>query len=145
MSLQPFVDAGAVISWHTALALFALVAGTVQLVRRKGSRAHRAIGWAWVIAMAVTAVLSFRISTICLLGPFSPIHLLSIVVLVFLPLAIWHARAHRVTAHRYIMVFLFVGGLLIAGGFTLVPGRVMHDAVFGTTTNDSNSCEAGAP
>ena len=41
------------------------------------------------------------------------------------------ARAHRVKAHRNTMLGLFFGALVIAGVFTLWPGRVMHEAVFG--------------
>jgi uncharacterized membrane protein len=29
------------------------------------------------------------------------------------------------------MIYLFLGALVIAGLFTLVPGRVMHKVVFG--------------
>jgi uncharacterized membrane protein len=30
------------------------------------------------------------------------------------------------------MTYLFLGALVVAGLFTLVPGRVMHRVVFGT-------------
>jgi uncharacterized membrane protein len=30
------------------------------------------------------------------------------------------------------MIFVFLGALVIAGLFTLVPGRIMHKVVFGT-------------
>ncbi len=30
------------------------------------------------------------------------------------------------------MIFIFVGALLVAGLFTLVPGRIMHAVVFGS-------------
>jgi hypothetical protein len=29
------------------------------------------------------------------------------------------------------MISLYVGALVIAGGFTFVPGRIMHDVAFG--------------
>jgi uncharacterized membrane protein len=48
-----------------------------------------------------------------------------------LPLAIWHARRHNVRRHRQAMLMLFTGALVIAGAFTLLPGRIMHAVVFG--------------
>jgi uncharacterized membrane protein len=48
-----------------------------------------------------------------------------------LPLAVMHARRHRVDRHRRAIVAIFVGALVIAGLFTLAPGRIMHAVVFG--------------
>jgi uncharacterized membrane protein len=64
-------------------------------------------------------------------GPVDPIHLLSIFTLITLPLAVWAAHRHRVAEHRRAMISLFLGALVIAGAFTLVPGRIMHQVVFG--------------
>ena len=66
-----------------------------------------------------------------LFGPFSPIHLLSIFTLVTLPLAVMHARRHRVQKHRNAMIAIFTGALVIAGLFTFVPGRIMYAVAFG--------------
>ena len=81
--------------------------------------------------MATVAASSFWIHEIRLLGPWSPIHLLSIFTLIMLPIAVWRARQHRVADHRRIMTMTFVGALVIAGLFTLLPGRIMHAVVFG--------------
>jgi uncharacterized membrane protein len=51
---------------------------------------------------------------------------------VMVPLAVWKAHSHRVAAHRSIMISLYLGALLIAGLFTLVPGRIMHKVIFGS-------------
>jgi uncharacterized membrane protein len=64
-------------------------------------------------------------------GAWSPIHLLSIFTAIMLPVGIVHARRHRVAQHRATMIWLFVGALIIAGIFTLSPGRIMHEVVFG--------------
>jgi uncharacterized membrane protein len=82
--------------------------------------------------MAVVAASSFWIHQMRLVGPFSPIHLLSIFTLVMLPLAVWRAHTHRVVDHRRMMIFIFAGALVVAGLFTLVPGRIMHQVFFGT-------------
>ena len=81
--------------------------------------------------MLVVAISSFWIHQIRLVGPLSPIHLLSIFTLVMLPLAVWKAHSHQVAAHRRIMIIFFFGALVVAGLFTLVPGRIMHKVVFG--------------
>jgi len=47
------------------------------------------------------------------------------------PFGVWHAHRHRVTDHRRIMILIFSGALVIAGLFTLLPGRIMHAVVFG--------------
>jgi uncharacterized membrane protein len=81
--------------------------------------------------MLTVAVSSLFIHTIRMWGAWSQIHLLSLLVLVTLPLAVWHARRHDVRQHRLAMLMLFTGALVIAGGFTLLPGRIMHAVVFG--------------
>ena len=81
--------------------------------------------------MVAVAVSSFWIHQIRLTGPWSPIHLLSIFTLVVLPIGAWMAHRHRVADHRRIMILTFSGALLIAGLFTLVPGRIMHKVLFG--------------
>ena len=130
-SLQPLLDAGPVVALHATAAGAALILGIVQLVRRKGTRGHRALGWVWIGLMAFIAGGSFLIHTIRQVGPFSWIHLLSITTLLFLVTGILHARAGRIEAHRWTMISLFCGALVIAGLFTLVPGRIMHHVVFG--------------
>jgi uncharacterized membrane protein len=77
------------------------------------------------------AVSSFWVHQIRLVGPWSPIHLLSIFTLLMLPLGVWRAHRHEVAGHRRIMILLFTGALVIAGLFTLVPGRIMHAVIFG--------------
>ena len=131
MSLAPLLDAAPAIPLHAFAAMAAFVLGAVQLAAPKGTLPHRTLGWIWVGLMAIVAASSFWIHQIRLVGPWSPIHLLSIFTLVMLPFGVWRARQHRVSAHRTTMISLFVGALAIAGLFTLVPGRIMHAAIFG--------------
>ena len=131
MSLAPLLDAAPQIPLHAFAAMAAFVLGLIQFVAPKGTLPHRTIGWIWVALMAVVAISSFWIHQIRLVGPFSPIHLLSIFTLVMLPLGVWRAHRHQVVDHRRIMVLTFTGALVIAGLFTLVPGRIMHAVIFG--------------
>jgi len=123
---QPFAT-----QLHTWAALAAFVLGVVQFAAPKGTLPHRAVGWIWVGLMATVAVTAFFIHGLRMFGPWSPIHLLAIMVLVLLPLAVLRARQHRVRAHSRTMTGLFLGALVIAGLFTLAPGRVMNAVVFG--------------
>jgi uncharacterized membrane protein len=100
----------------------------------KGTLPHRTIGWVWVALMVTVAATSFFIHDLRIWERWSPIHLLSIftlATLATLPLAIVHARRHRVERHRNAMISIFIGALVIAGLFTLLPGRIMHAVVFG--------------
>ena len=131
MSLQPLLTAPLAIQVHAFAAMFAFVAGAVQFALPKGTPLHRALGWLWVTTMALVAIGSFWVNTIRQFGPFSWIHLLSIYVLVLLVVAVRAARRGDIRAHRATMLGTFVGALVIAGGFTFYPGRIMHSVLFG--------------
>jgi uncharacterized membrane protein len=131
MSLAPLLNAPFVIQLHAFAAMAAFVLGLVQFSAPKGTLPHRTIGWIWVSIMVVVAGSSFWIHELRLWGPWSPIHLLAIFTLATLPLGVWYARHHIVTGHRFVMISIFCGGLLIAGLFTFVPGRIMHAVMFG--------------
>jgi uncharacterized membrane protein len=131
MTLAPLIAAPLVIQAHAFAAFGAFGLGVVQLAAPKGTIPHRLVGWTWVALMLVLVVSSFFIHTIRLWGPFSPIHLLSVFTLIMLPWAVWAAHRHNVRAHRGAMLGLFFGALVIAGVFTLLPGRIMHAVAFG--------------
>jgi uncharacterized membrane protein len=131
MSLAPLLNASLPIQLHAFAATAAFALGLLQFARRKGTFSHRTFGWTWVVLMLIVAVSSFWIHDIKLWGIWSPIHLLSIFTLISLPIAVWMARHHKVRAHRGWMIGIFAGALVIAGIFTLVPGRIMHAVIFG--------------
>jgi uncharacterized membrane protein len=131
MSLTPLLQAPGTIPLHAFAAITAFVLGIVQLVAPKGTLPHRTIGWIWVVLMFTVAISSFWIHEIRLVGPFSPIHLLSIFAPVMLVLAVLHARRHNISGHKKAMTSIFFGALVVAGAFTLLPGRIMHAVVFG--------------
>ncbi len=116
---------------HTFLAIAAFGLGIVQLAAPKGTVPHRTLGYVWVAIMAAIAASSFGIRVLRP-GHFSFVHAVALVTLVVLPAAVLHARRHRVRQHAIAMVSLFAGALIIAGGFTLMPGRIMHSVVFGS-------------
>ena len=132
MSLAPLLDAAPAIPLHAFAAMAAFALGVVQFAAPKGTLPHRTIGWILVSLLVLVAVSSFWIHQIRLVGPWSPIHLLSIFTLAVLPIAVWKAHTHQVREHRRVMILLFSGALVVAGLFTMVPGRIMHQVLFGT-------------
>lgn len=125
LARQPWV-----IQLHIAAALLALLLGTVQLVGIKGTGVHRLIGWTWVVAMVTVAISSLFIRQINP-GSFSLIHLLSGWTLIALPMALFAIRRGRVARHASGMTWTFVGGLIVAGAFTFLPGRLLWEVFFG--------------
>jgi len=131
LSLAPLLDAQPAIPLHALAAMAAFALGVVQFAAPKGTLPHRTVGWIWVLLMLVVAGSSFGIHQIKLWGAWSPIHLLSIFTLIMVPLGVWRAHRHQVKDHRRIMIGIFSGALVVAGLLTLLPGRIMHMAVFG--------------
>lgn len=108
----------------TALALTPLL-----MLRRRGDRWHRRLGWAWSVAMFSTAVISIGIRSDD--GRLSFIHLFSLLTIVSVPLLVFAARAHKVEKHRSSVRGLIIGALLIAGVLTFIPGRTLGNWMFG--------------
>jgi uncharacterized membrane protein len=122
-----FKDAAVVA--HLSTVLVALPLGVSQLVLPKGTFRHRAVGYAWVVLMTITALISFAIHGINPHG-LSPIHIFSVTTLVFAPLIVFFARRGQVERHRGAVLGLMIGGLVIAGLFTFIPGRALGQLVF---------------
>ena len=113
--------------FHLVTALAALVLGGVVLFRRKGSTSHKALGWSWVVLMACTALASafIRDYKIPNIAGVTPIHAFTLLTAVMLPRGIWYIRHGNVNGHRKTMRGLYIGACVIAGFFTLLPGRFL--------------------
>lgn len=120
---------------HLVAALVSVALGAWQLVAPRIGLRHRGVGYAWVIAMAVTAISSFwlkgRLGS-AWLGGFSFIHGLSLFTLVSLTVAVTLARQGKIVAHRRWMRATF-GSLVVAGLLAAVsPGRTLNTLLFTT-------------
>lgn len=127
--ISHILTASPVIQVHLLAALVALAIGVILLAGVKGTAMHRTLGWLWVLAMAITAVSSLFIRHLND-GAFSFIHLLTGWTIIVLPMAVFMARRHKVQQHQRMMTGLFVGGLVIAGLFAFMPGRVLFSVFF---------------
>ncbi len=115
---------------HLAAAVGALFLGGIMLASRKGRAFHRIAGWVWVTLVATLAISSIFVKTLNP-GHFSWIHGFTAFTLLALPVGVIAAKRHDVKTHRGTMMGLFLGGLVIAGLFTFVPGRLMFQMFFG--------------
>jgi uncharacterized membrane protein len=121
--LPPQLRNGAIIA-HLASVMLALPLGILQLVLPKGTLRHRILGYIWIGLMVFTALVSFGVHSLNPRG-LSPIHLFSAFTLVSAPMIVYAARTGRIAQHRANGLGLIIGGLVIAGLLTFLPGRLL--------------------
>lgn len=143
MTFEPLLDAPFAIQFHVATVLPAAVLGAVLLARAKGTPAHRLLGKIWLVLMVATSVSTFFIHGLNTVGGFSPIHLLSVYVIIGSVMAIRAARRRDIQAHRAHVAGMYFGGIVVAGLFTLVPHRVMGMMVFDGASDLASGLAAG--
>ncbi len=135
MSLAPLLAAPLAVKLHVATVVPAFFLGTwLIFFSRKGKRLHRAAGYLYLTLMTITSIAALFIHAIMPNGPFygfSPIHLFVPLTLAGVVGALYYARHHNIRAHRRSMLGVYIGGLLIAGSLTLLPGRIMHMVLLG--------------
>jgi uncharacterized membrane protein len=115
---------------HITTIYVALALTPLMLLRRRGDRLHRRLGYVWVVAMALTAALTFDLHLINP-GSYSFIHILSGWTLIQVPLIVIRARQHDIVRHRRAVRGMVIGALLVAGFFTFPFGRLMGNWLFG--------------
>lgn len=140
MNLQPLLGERFALLWqrhplvffHLVTALAALLLGSFILARRKGTGSHRALGWLWVALMGSTALATAFIRDYQLpnVGGVTPIHIFTAMVAVGLPRAIWYVKRGDIANHRRQMRSMFIGGCVLAGVFTLLPGRFLGNLLW---------------
>ena len=130
MSLTPLLEASIIIQIHAISAIIAFLLGPVIFYGRKGTTLHKNLGKFWALAMGLAIFNSAFIWQIKMIGPFSPIHILTVLGTWGLISGINHARKHRMRAHQQSMKALYFWALGVAGLFTFMPGRVMSQMFF---------------
>ncbi|MEZ5896672.1 MAG: hypothetical protein R3C51_09740 [Parvularculaceae bacterium] len=138
MSWTPLLEAPVIIQIHAFGAMAAVVLGVVQIIAPKGALPHKAIGVVWIAIMAVIAVSSIFIRPALVDGLalhewFSPIHLFSLLTFYALGQGIYLLARGGATMkyHSRPFIGLFIGGLVVAGVLSFLPGRIMHQVAFG--------------
>ena len=108
--------------------------GAYLLSVKKGTRKHRSIGKVYMALMFFTAFVSLFLPAQVgnqFLDHFGFIHLFSFLTLYTVPTANTAIKKGNVKAHKRKMDLLYFGALIIAGRFTLAPGRFLHEVFFG--------------
>ncbi|WGI20534.1 DUF2306 domain-containing protein [Amylibacter sp. IMCC11727] len=127
MSFTAFAEASLVIQIHVLTALAAAILGPIALLRKRKDRIHKVTGYVWVTVMAITALTSFFIWTIRVVGVFSPIHILSVITIIGLVQAIYRIKQRDIFGHRRVLWRLYYQAIGLAGLFSFLPQRMMND------------------
>ena len=130
MTFEPLISAPLTIQIHVAAALGALLLGPIAILRKSRDRLHKTAGYLWIMSLVATAISSFWISGMPVLGPFGPIHILSVFTLWGVADALRAAWQGRIAAHRAGMTMLYIYALCLTAMFTLLPGRLMNRVIF---------------
>lgn len=138
MSLDPLLEAPFIVQIHAFGAMAAFALGLIQIIAPKGTLPHKTLGVVWIAIMIVVAASSAfiyrpapegtpyweRLSLIHLFIPVTAFGLVSGVLLLL-------RGGPALKAHARPFISVFVGGLIIAGVLAFLPGRIMHDVMFG--------------
>lgn len=118
------------IAIHIVTALPAFFIGAFMLARPKGTPIHKVFGRVWVVLIGIVSISSVWIQEIRDGEGYSLIHLLSIWTLFAVIMGYLAIRRGEVRSHRGWMVGTYIG-LVVAGLFTLAPGRMIPTYLFG--------------
>lgn len=131
-----------VIYIHAFFALMAVPLGLYIFFKKKGTKHHKFMGRAWVSFLWIVSVTALFITSPMTEVVFNPrfyswIHLLIPFTVGNLIYSIWNIRQFKKTklekhkiAHVRSMIGVYCGALLVAGTFTLMPGRMFHAILF---------------
>lgn len=130
IDVTPLLASVPILQIHVISALTTFAIGILLLLGLpKGTTTHKRLGWTWSAFMASTAISSFFLVGLNG-GHFSFIHGLSAWIIIILPFGLLAARRHNVTSHAKHMRGMFFGGMVIAGLFSFLPGRLMWHIFF---------------
>jgi uncharacterized membrane protein len=119
--------------FHLGTIIPAFLIGSYLLINRKGTSWHKLLGKIYMGLMLVTAMITLFMSAKVgptLLGHFGFIHIFSLSVFYTVPAAFVAVRNGNIKSHRGNMLGLYIGGLLIAGSFAFMPGRLLYGWLF---------------
>ena len=114
---------------HLATICPCIFIGAWLLAQPKGNKSHKSLGRIYMLLMVFSCLVSLGMPA--KVGPqlllhFGFIHVLSVVALVSVVIAFKAIRQGNVKVHKRAMIGLYIGGILVAGSFTLMPGRLLH-------------------
>lgn len=108
--------------------------GAYLLIVRKGTQIHKFLGRIYMVLMLVTSIISLFMQAHVgprILNHFGFLHLFSLLTIYTVPTAYIAIKKGQVNKHKWKMILLYFGAILIAGAFTFVPGRYLYEVFFG--------------
>jgi uncharacterized membrane protein len=126
---------GALMYFHLATVVPCIFLGAYLLMRMKGTPFHRLLGKIYMSLLTITALITLFMPALVgpqFLGHFGYIHLFSFLTLYSVPTALIAIRKKQIRRHKIKMISLYFGAIILAGGFTLFPGRYLHTLFFGS-------------
>lgn len=129
-NLRAIAESSLATQIHLSAAITAFFIGLYQLLGPKGRTPHRLLGYIWLALMLTAAISSFWLRGLNH-GMFSFIHILSGWTVVVAPMILYAARTKNIKRHRTMATSLFMGGLVVAGLFAFMPGRLLWHVFFG--------------
>ena len=119
--------------WHLATVIPCFIIGTILLYIKKGTKVHVGLGRIYMVLMMITAVITLFMPAHVggrFLNHFGWIHLFSFLTIYTVPTAYWAVKKGNIKSHKRKMILLYFGAIIIAGGFTFMPGRYLYELFF---------------
>lgn len=119
--------------WHLATVIPCFIIGTLLLLIKKGTKTHVYFGRVYMVLMLITAVITLFMPADVgptILNHFGWIHCFSFLTIYTVPTAYLAVKKGNIKVHKRKMILLYFGAIIIAGGFTFVPGRYLHTLLF---------------
>lgn len=119
---------------HLFTVLPCVFIGGLLLIIKKGTKIHKGFGRIYMILMLFTAMVTLFMPAKVggtFLNHFGWIHLFSFLTIWTVPTAYIAIKKDNIKAHKRKMILLYFGAIIIAGAFTLSPGRYLHNVFFG--------------
>lgn len=118
---------------HLATVIPCFLLGTIVLLIKKETKTHKNLGRIYMIMMLITATITLFMPAD--VGPrifnhFGWLHSFSFLTIYTVPTAYLAIKKGNVKAHKRKMILLYFGAIIIAGGFTFVPGRYLYSIFF---------------
>ena len=103
------------------------------VVSGKGGVLHKKIGSVYMVLIFFSSIVSLFLKAYVgptFLNHFGWIHLLSLLTIWTVPRSLIAVKKGNIPRHKRSMKLLYWTGLILAGLFTLMPGRYLHGVFF---------------
>lgn len=118
---------------HLYTVLPCVVLGAINFMLKKRSPYHKYVGSSYMVLMLFTAFITLFMPAMVgskIFNHFGWIHSFSVLTIYSVPTAYIAIKKGNIKKHKRKLIGLYIGAILIAGAFTLMPGRYLHNILF---------------